>query len=180
MFKQRIYLNYLSKFKRFPLETTNLHRRWLDLWRLYMATVSKPFQNFTTALWCQFMAPCQFSTFSDLFSNFVIFGNEKIHLYGVPKQCFHILRCLFFLHKASTCGEDHKRDFSNHFSTIIYVPIVQIWITGIKRQENAVNPLNIANEPRKMPNLRSNDFMVYVEHRKSICKQGRYVNYLKI
>ena len=30
MLKQRIYLNYLSKFKRFPLETTNLHRRWLD------------------------------------------------------------------------------------------------------------------------------------------------------
>ena len=31
MFKQRIYLNYLSKFKWFPLETTNLHRRWLNL-----------------------------------------------------------------------------------------------------------------------------------------------------
>ena len=42
MFKQRRYLNYLSKFKRFPLETTNLHRRWLDLWRLYIAKISKP------------------------------------------------------------------------------------------------------------------------------------------
>ena len=76
------------------------------------------------------------------------------------------MACLFFLHKASTCGEDHKRDFFNHFSTIIYVPIVQIWITCIKRKENAINQLNIANEPRKMPNLHSNYFMVYVEHRK--------------
>ena len=76
MFKQRKYLNYLSKFKRFPLETTNLHRRWLDLWRLYMATVSKPFQNFTTALWYQFMAPCQFSTFSELYSIFTGLQNN--------------------------------------------------------------------------------------------------------
>ena len=89
MFKQRIYLNYLSKFKRFPFETMNLHRRWLDLWRLYMATVSKPFQIFTTALWCQFMAPCQFSTFSDLFSIFVIFGNEKKSIFtGFQNKIF--------------------------------------------------------------------------------------------
>ena len=38
------------------------------------------------------------------------------------------------------------------------------WI--IKRKENAINHLNIANEARKMPNLHSNYFMVYVEHRK--------------
>ena len=88
MFKQRIYLNYLSKFKRFPLEHTNLHRRWLDLWRLNIATVSKPFQIFTTALWGQFMAPCQISTFSDLFSIFVIFRNKKIHFYVVPNNVF--------------------------------------------------------------------------------------------
>ena len=95
MFKQRIYLNYLSKFKRFPLETTNVHRRWLDLWKLYMAIISKPFQIFTTALWCQFIAPCQFSSFSDLYSISLFSKTQKIHLYGVPKQFFHTLRCLF-------------------------------------------------------------------------------------
>ena len=120
--KQIRYLNYLSKFKWFPLETTNLHRRWLDLWRLYMAIVSKPFRNFTNALWCQFIAPWQFSTLSDLFSIFIIFRNKKIHLYGVPKQFFHILRCLFSLHKASTCGEDRK----TYYWTIICVLVVQI------------------------------------------------------
>ena len=67
---------------------------------------------------------------------------------------------------ACTCEEEHKRDFSYPFSPIIYVPIVQIWITGIKHQENVVIPLNIANEPQKIPNLHSHDFMVYVEHRK--------------
>ena len=40
--------------------------------------------------------------------------------------------CLFFLNKASTCGEDHKRYFSNQFSPLIYVLLVQIWITRIK------------------------------------------------
>ena len=117
--------------------------------------------------------------FSDLFYIFKNFGNEKVGFCGGSTQLFCILPLWFFLHKASTCAEDHNRDFSNPFSILIYVPIVQIWITGIKRQENAVNPLNIANEPRKIPNLHSHDFMVYVEYRKKIiCKQQRYVNYL--
>ena len=85
MFKKGRYLNYLSKFKRFPLETTNLHRRWFNSWRLNMAIVSKQFQFFTTALWSQFMAPCQISTFSDLFS---IFGNVKVPFYMVPNKIF--------------------------------------------------------------------------------------------
>ena len=164
--KQRRYVNYLSKFKRFPLETTKLHRRWFDLWRLYVAIISKPSQILTTALRTQIMAPRQVSTFSDLFYIFNFFGNEKVHFWGGSTHCFCILPFWVFLHKASTCGEDHKRDFYNHFSTIIYVPIVENWITCIKRKENAVNHLNIANEPRKMPNLHRNDFMVYVEHRK--------------
>ena len=116
---------------------------------------------------------------SDLFSIFVIFGNEKIHFYVVPKQCFHILCCLFFLHKASTCGEDRKRYFCNYFCIIICVLVVQIWITCIKCKENAVNQLNIANEPRKMPNLHSNDFIAYVDHTKNIMfKQRIYLDYL--
>ena len=112
------------------------------------------------------MAPCQNWIVSDLCFIFIIFGNEKVHFWGGCTQCFCILPFWFFLHKASTCGEDHKRYFSNHFSIIIYVPIVQIWITCIKCKENEVNHLNIANEPRKMPNLHINYFMVYVQHRK--------------
>ena len=86
--KQRRCVNSLSQFKKFPLETTKLHRRWFDLWTLYMATVSKPSQIFTTALWSQIMAPCQIWTISDLFYIFVIFGNEKVHLYVVPHNVF--------------------------------------------------------------------------------------------
>ena len=33
-------------------------------------------------------------------------------------------------------------------------------------QKKAVNHLNIANEPRKMPNLHNHDFIAYVEHTK--------------
>ena len=126
IYKQRRCINSFSKFKRFPLETTKLHRRWFNLWTLYTTTVSKPSQIFTTALWSQIMAPCQIWTISDLFYIFIIFENEKVHFWGGSTQCFCILPFWFFLHKACTCGEDHKRDFSNHFSTIIYIPIVQI------------------------------------------------------
>ena len=113
--KQLSYVNALLKFKRFPLETTKLHRRWFDLWTLYIATVSKPSQIFTTSLWSQIMAPCQIWTISDLFYIFIIFGNEKVHFLGGSTQCFCILPFWFFLHKASTCGEDHKRDFLTIF-----------------------------------------------------------------
>ena len=51
---------------------------------------------------------------------------KEIYLYGVPKHFFHILRCLFSLHQAFTCGEDRKKDFCNHFCTIICVLVVQI------------------------------------------------------
>ena len=122
--KEGRYVNYLSKFKRFPLETTNLHRRWLDLWRLYMAIVSKPSQNLTTALWSKIMEPCQIWTISDLFFIFIILWNTKVHFWGGSTKCFCMLPFWFFLHMAYTCGEDHKRDFSSHFSTIICVPIV--------------------------------------------------------
>ena len=138
-----------------------------------MATFSIPSQIFTTALWSQIMAPCQISTFSDLFYIFKNFGNKKVDFCGGSTQLFCILPLWFFLHMASTCEEEHKRDFLYLFSPLIYVAIVQIWITGIKRQENVVNPLNIANEPRKIPNLHSYVFMVYAEHRKKIiCKHG--------
>ena len=114
-----------------------------------------------------------------LIYHFCYVRKQKINLYGVPKQFFHMLRCLFSLHKASTCEEDRKTDFCNHFCTIICVLIVQIRITCIKCIENAVNNLNIANEPRKMPNLHGNDFMAYVDHTKNIMfKQRIYINYL--
>ena len=77
MYKQRRYLNYLSKFKRFPLKTSNLHRRWLNLWRLYMVTISKPSQIFTATLRSQIMAPRQVSTFSDLFYIFNFLETKK-------------------------------------------------------------------------------------------------------
>ena len=79
MLKQRRYVNYLSKFKRFPLETTKLHWRWFDLWILYIATIFKPSQLFTTALWSQIMGPCQVSTFFDFFYIFKNFDNNKVH-----------------------------------------------------------------------------------------------------
>ena len=171
MFKRRRYVNNLSKLKKFPLETMKLHRRWFNLWRLYMATVSKPSQIFTTALQSQIMAPSQIWIVSDLFFIFIIFKNEKVHFWGGSTQCFCMLPFWFFLHMAYTCGEDHKRDFFNHFPTIIFVPIVQIWITFIELKEKVINHLNIANEARNMPNLHSNYFMVYFEHRKKfICK----------
>ena len=122
---------------------------------------------FTTALWSQIKVPCQIWTDSDLFLIYIIFGNEKVHLWGGSTQSFCMSPLWFFLHMASTCGEYHKRDFSSHFSTTICVPIVQIWITYIKRKENATNHLNIANEARKMPNLHNNYFMVYVDHKKN-------------
>ena len=50
IYKHRRCVNSLSKFKRFPLETTKLHRRWFDLSTLYIATVSKPSQIFITTL----------------------------------------------------------------------------------------------------------------------------------
>ena len=115
LFKQRRYLNYPSKFKRFPLETTNLYRRWLDLWRLYMAIVSKPSKIFITALWSQTMAPCQVSTFFDFFCIFKLFDNEKVHFGCGCTQLFGILPCSFFMNKASTCGEDRKGIFVTIF-----------------------------------------------------------------
>ena len=151
--KQWRCVNSLSKFKRFPLETTKLHRRRFDLWTQHMAKVYKPSQIYSTVLSSQVRAPFLIWTVSDLIFIFVIFANKKIHFYVVPKQCFHILPCLFFLHKASTCGEDRKTDFCNHFWTIICVLVVQIWITCIKCKENAVNDLNIANEPQKNAKL---------------------------
>ena len=86
IYKQWRCFNSLSKFMRIPLETTKLHRRWFDLWKLNMATVSKPSQIFTTALWSQIMAPCQIWTISDLFYILKKFDNKKsIFL------CFHTI-----------------------------------------------------------------------------------------
>ena len=120
------------------------------------------------------MAPCQISTFSDIFYILQKLGNEKVgFLWWFHTIILHI-SLVIFLAYGMPCEEEHKRDFSYPFSPLIYGPIGLIWITGIKCQENAVNPFNIANEPRKVPNFHSHDFMVYVEHRKKIiCKQRR-------
>ena len=101
-----------------------------------------------------------------LIFHFHYFRKHKIYFWGGSTQCFCMLPFLFFVHMAYTYPEDQKRDFSNHFSTIICVLIVQILITCIKRKENAINHLNIANEAQKMPNLHSNYFIVYVENKK--------------
>ena len=91
----------------------------------------------------------RFQLFFDFFYIFKFFDNGKIHFWCGSTQLFGILPCLFFLNKASTCGEDHKRDFPNHFYPLISVLVVQIWITCIQCKNKAVNHLNIANEPRK-------------------------------
>ena len=119
-----------------------------------MATISKPSKIFITALWSQSMAQCQVSTFFDFFCIFKFFDNEKVNFGCGCTQLFGVLPCSFFLNKASTCGEDYKRDFSNHVSLIIYVPIVQNGITCIKRKENVVNHLNMENEPRRCQTCR--------------------------
>ena len=97
-------------------------------------------------------------------------------IWGDSTKCFCILHCLFFLYKASTCVEDRWTDFCNHFCTIICVLVVQIWITCIKCKENAVNHLNIANEPQKMPTLHGNDFIAYVNHTKNIISNKEYTS----
>ena len=92
MFKQRIYPNYLPKFKRLPLETTNLHRRWLDLWRIYMATVNNAFQKFTTALWCQLKAPCHLS----IYFPFLLFSETKKSIFtGIQNNFFTYFAAYF-------------------------------------------------------------------------------------
>ena len=69
-----------------------------------------------------------------LIFHFCYFRKWKSPFLRGSKQGFRILPCLFFLHKASTCGEDRKRDFCNHFCRIICVLLIQIWITSIKRK----------------------------------------------
>ena len=101
-----------------------------------------------------------------LIFHFHYFRKRKVHFLGGSTQSFCMSPFWFILHMAYTCGEDHKRDFSSHFSTIFCVPIVEIGIICRKGKENVINHLNIANESRKMPNLHSNYFMVYVQHRK--------------
>ena len=92
---------------------------------------------------------------------------KKSSLQGSNTMLSHIVLPIF-LAQASTCGEDRKTDFCNHFCTVICVLVVQIWITCIKCKENAVNHLNIANEPQKRPNLHGNEFIAYVDHTKNI------------
>ena len=75
---------------------------------------------------------------------------QKSIFTGFQINLFTYCAAYFFLHKASTCGQDRKRDFCNNFCTIICVLVVQIWIICIKCKENAVKHLNIANEPPKM------------------------------
>ena len=93
--KQWRYVNYLSKFMRFPLKTTKLHRRWFDLWTLYMVTVSKPSQIFTTALWSQVMAPCQIWTDSDVFFFFLFSKRKSPVLSWFDTIFFHVALLIF-------------------------------------------------------------------------------------
>ena len=113
-----------------------------------MATVSKPFKILQLHYEVKSWHHAKFELFLTYFS-FSSFP-EMI------KSIFEVVR-----HNLFACPPS---DFSSYFSTIICVPIVAIWITCIKRKENAINHLNIANEARKMPNLHNNYFMVYVEH----------------
>ena len=126
MFKQRIYLNYLSKFKRFLLKP----RIFIIDGSFCEDSTWQQSPNYfkISPLHCDVNSwhHANFQPFLNYFPISLFLEMKKIHLYGVPKQCFHILRCLFFLHKASTCGEDRKRYFVYHFCTIIFVLVVQI------------------------------------------------------
>ena len=86
--KQRRYVNYLSKFKRFPLETTKLHRRWFALWRLNMATVSKPSQIFTLHYEVKSWHHAKFELFLTYFT-FSLFSETKKSIFEVvPHNVF--------------------------------------------------------------------------------------------
>ena len=68
----------------------------------------------------------KFQLFFDFICIFKFFDNKKV-LFGCGcTQLFGILPCSFILNKASTCGEDHNREFSNHFYPLISVLVVQI------------------------------------------------------
>ena len=104
MFKQRLYINYLSKFKRFPLETTNFIG---DGSILEDSTWQQSPNHFKIlSLHCDINSwhHAKFQPFWIIFHFCYFWKRKKPSLWG-SKTMFSHIALPIFLHKASTCGE---------------------------------------------------------------------------